>query len=124
MEKPPSLFQTRLFQDAVFSTQGQIIARFARYSDTPQLGGMFELPVTSHSGDKIPVICFQQFEHVADLHKGKLSCPFEKLGAAQSDIHLPHRQINANRRMRPPNLRQGGDAVLPLVLGAGMAEFA
>jgi len=65
---------------------------------------MFELPMTSYGSDKIPAICLQYFQRIADFDKGKLNCFYLKSSATQSDIHLPHRQIHPHRRMRLANL--------------------
>jgi hypothetical protein len=42
-----SLFQVRLFENAVQRSGGQVVARFTRNRDSARLGRVFELAVTA-----------------------------------------------------------------------------
>jgi hypothetical protein len=69
----PSLLETGLLQNAVVRTRGEIIAWFARHSDTPDLDRMLELAVTSALCGHIPTVGLQHTKHFADFHLSSIA---------------------------------------------------
>ena len=59
--------KTSLLKDTGKCARRQIIARLARHSDSPLLGGVFELPVATSRSNKVPAIGLKLPQNLADL---------------------------------------------------------
>src|SRR5205823_12091721 len=68
-----SLSQTGLLENAILSSNRQLVAHLTRNSDTPAFDLMFELAMAALGRDLVPAVFLQQPENLADLHAARIS---------------------------------------------------